>query len=77
MAAIGAVGREPLRGEGEFEEIGVGVGADPSLVGKLEISFHNIGKEGSEFEGANLEINAHAAPLILEGGADQAGLLVG
>ena len=66
VSAVGAVGRESLGGKSKFEKIGIGVGADPALVGDLKISSGNIGEERREFERAKFEFDAGAAPLFLK-----------
>src|SRR5207302_5951789 len=72
VSAIGAVGREAFRREGEFEEIGIGVGSDPALISELKVSAADIGKKSGEFERADFEFDAGAAPLFLECGAEDA-----
>ncbi len=77
MSAVGAVGWEALAGEGELEEIRVVIGTDPAGIAQLKVAFGHIGEERGDFEGAKLEFNAGAAPLFLDGGADEAGLFFG
>ncbi len=77
MSAIRAVGREATGGENKFENVGIGVSANPAQKIDLEIALEGIGKKGCELEGAKLELDADAAPLLLKGGADEAVLLVG
>jgi hypothetical protein len=77
VSAIGAVGREALGGVDELEDVGIVVGADPAEEIELEVAFDGVGEERGEFERAELEIDAGAAPLVLESGADEAELLVG
>src|SRR5207302_8231667 len=69
--------REAFRREGEFEEIGIGVGSDPALISELKVSAADIGKKSGEFERADFEFDAGAAPLFLECGAEDASALIG
>ena len=62
MSAIGSIGREVLRGEGELEEIGIRVGADPALVSQLKVSAASPKKKkGKTFsaQGSEAEQNGH------------------
>jgi hypothetical protein len=65
-AAIGAVGRNFVGGEDEFENVGVVVSADPALCVELEGAVSDVGVEGGEFLGANFESDAELLPLLLE-----------
>ena len=77
MSAIGAVGREAFAGKGELEEIRVVIRADPAEEIELEVAFDGIGEKCGEFEGAEFEIDAYAAPLFLKSSAENAELFVG
>src|ERR1700751_1910919 len=58
VAAIGAVRRKLLRVEDVFKNIRIFVAADPAQAVQLEQSVSNIGKEGREFKGANIECDS-------------------
>ena len=77
MSAVGAIGREAVAGEGELEEIRVVRGAEPAEEVELEVAFEGVGEKSGLFERAKFEVDADAAPLVLQSGGDQAGLLVG
>jgi len=76
-AAIGAVGRNFVGGEDEFEDVGVVVSADPALCVELEGAVSDVGVEGSKFLGANFESDAELLPLLLEDFGVEASGLVG
>ena len=77
MSAVGAVGRKTLRGKNKFEHVGIVVGADPSRIGELEVASCGVGEKRGEFQRKQFEIDAHAAPLLLQHSADEAGLFLG
>src|SRR5262249_25121551 len=58
VPAIGGVGRKPRRMEDVFKNIRIFVAADPAQTVQLEQSVSNIGKEGREFKGANIECDS-------------------
>src|SRR6266699_697178 len=77
VSAIGAVGRKALRRESVFKKIGIGVGADPALVGDLEISLCDVGEQRGELERPKFQFDAGAPPLLLKSRADESGLFLG
>src|SRR5258707_14492896 len=77
VSAVGAVGWEALGGKSKLKKIGIGVGADPALVGDLKIPSGNVGEERREFERAKFELDANAAPLFLKSRSHKARLLIG
>jgi len=75
VPAIGAVRRKALRRESIFKKVRIGVGANPALVGDLEISLGNVGEQRGKLKRPQFKLDAHAAPLFLKGRANEAGLL--
>src|ERR1700691_1086290 len=74
---LGAVRRDSRRMKCILENIGIFIAADPAQPVHLKSPANHVGKEGGEFEGANLEHDADRAQLLLHHRDHQARVLIG
>ena len=66
------MGRKTPRRKNKFEHVGIVVGADPPRISELEVASCGVGKKRGEFQRTQLEVDADAAPLLLQYCADEA-----
>src|SRR5579883_421694 len=75
--AVLAFGREVVRVEGVLENVGIVVPSDPPQRVQLESALRDVCEERSEFIRTNVQCDAYLSKLLLDGGSNQAWILVG